>query len=520
MSAPVLSRGSLGKEPRPDMTNPVRGSTEAVAAAATADVVSAPARRRGRSQLTRALVGADVAALVLAMAVVEALYGASGGHGNRLALAVEALVFLGTLPAWLVAAKLFRLYDRDDERADHSTVDDLTSVFLVITVGAWLLFVGATLTHIADPGLVKLVTFWALAIAFVTVGRSIARAVFHRSNAYVQNTVIVGAGEVGQRVARKLMQHREYGINLLGFVDASPRRMRPGLDGVPVLGGPDRLLEIVRERGVERVVVAFSLEPTADLIDTVIAVRRAGVQVDIVPRLFEALSPHVKMHSIEGVPMIALPTNKRFPFSAALKRTLDVVVAVAAGIVALPFVPYAVWRIKRESPGPVLFRQTRLGQGMREFTVFKFRTMRTDTDPAAHAAYIAQTMSNPEAAAGRDGLFKLDQESAVTPFGRWLRRTSLDELPQFLNVLRGDMSLVGPRPCLPYEVEHFRTHHYERFGVPPGITGLWQVTARAHTTFGEALDMDVAYARGWSLGLDAWLICRTPLHMLRGDATT
>jgi len=496
-----------------------RGPADPVPAAPAGDVVAAPARQRGRTQLTRALVVADLTGLVLAMAGVEALYGASGGQGNRLALAVEVLAFVATLPAWLVAAKLFRLYDRDDERADHSTVDDLTSVFLVITTGAWLIFVGATLSHVADPGLVKLVTFWALAIGLVTLARSVARAVFRRSAAYVQNTVILGAGDVGQRVARKLMQHREYGINLLGFVDASPRRMRPGLD-VPVLGAPEQLLEIVRELSVDRVVVAFSLEPTADLIETVIALRGAGVQVDIVPRLFETLGPHVKMHTVEGVPMIALPTAKRFPFSKTLKRTADLVIATAAGIVVLPFIPYAVWRIKRESPGPVLFRQTRVGRGMREFTVFKFRTMRIDTDPAVHRDYIARAMADPESSGSAAGLFKLDQESAVTPFGRFLRSTSLDELPQLLNVLRGEMSVVGPRPCLPYETEHFQPHHFERFAVPPGITGLWQVTARAHTTFAEALDMDVAYARGWSLGLDAWLICRTPLHMLRRDATT
>jgi exopolysaccharide biosynthesis polyprenyl glycosylphosphotransferase len=352
----------------------------------------------------------------------------------------------------------------------------------------------------------------------VTVARSVTRAVFRRSAAYIQNTVILGAGDVGQLVARKLVQHREYGINLLGFVDASPRRMRPGLD-VPVLGPPERLSDIVRERRVDRVVVAFSREPTAGLIETVTAVRRTGVQVDIVPRLFEALGPHVKMHTVEGVPMIALPTAKRFPFSPALKRAADLVLAGAAGIVVLPFVPYAVWRIKRESPGPVLFRQTRVGRGMREFTVFKFRTMRIDTDPAVHRDYIARAMAGGASSDSASGLFKLDQESAVTPFGRFLRSTSLDELPQLLNVLRGEMSLVGPRPCLPYEVEYFQPHHFERFDVPPGITGLWQVTARAHTTFAEALDMDVAYARGWSLGLDAWLICRTPLHMLRRDAT-
>jgi lipopolysaccharide/colanic/teichoic acid biosynthesis glycosyltransferase len=123
------------------------------------------------------------------------------------------------------------------------------------------------------------------------------------------------------------------------------------------------------------------------------------------------------------------------------------------------------------------------------------------------------------ATAGGNGLYKLDRDDAVTPFGRWLRRTSLDELPQLVNVLRGDMSLVGPRPCLTYEVEEFAPHHYERFLVPAGVTGLWQVTARAYATFGEALDMDVAYARGWSLSLDLWLMLRTPFAVLRRAET-
>ena len=136
--------------------------------------------------------------------------------------------------------------------------------------------------------------------------------------------------------------------------------------------------------------------------------------------------------------------------------------------------------------------------------------MRVDTD-AGRASRVHP--SDDERRARRpseNGLFKLERDDAITPFGRWLRKTSLDELPQLINVLRGDMSLVGPRPCIPYETEYFEPHHFERFLVPAGITGLWQVTARAHSTFGEALDMDVAYARSWSLGLDLWLLLRTP----------
>jgi lipopolysaccharide/colanic/teichoic acid biosynthesis glycosyltransferase len=123
------------------------------------------------------------------------------------------------------------------------------------------------------------------------------------------------------------------------------------------------------------------------------------------------------------------------------------------------------------------------------------------------------------ASVGQNGLYKLDREKEITGFGRKLRTTSLDELPQLVNVLRGEMSLVGPRPCIPYETELFEEHHFERFLVPAGITGLWQVMARARTTFGEALDMDVAYARGWSVALDLRLLFRTPLQLLRGRGT-
>ena len=151
---------------------------------------------------------------------------------------------------------------------------------------------------------------------------------------------------------------------------------------------------------------------------------------------------------------------------------------------------------------------------MKEFTALKFRTMRVDVDDAPHREYIKQTMSS-AATLNANGIYKLDRDEAVTPFGRWLRKTSLDEVPQLINVLRGEMSLVGPRPCIPYETELFAPYHFDRFLVPQGVTGLWQVTARARSTFGEALDMDVAYARSWSLRLDMTLLVKTPLELLR-----
>jgi len=156
---------------------------------------------------------------------------------------------------------------------------------------------------------------------------------------------------------------------------------------------------------------------------------------------------------------------------------------------------------------------------MTEFTALKFRTMKQDTDQEEHRRYI-RLASAEGAEPGANGLFKLERGDAITSVGHWLRKTSLDELPQLINVLRGDMSLVGPRPCIPYETETFKQHHFERFLVPAGITGLWQVTARANSTFSEALDMDVAYVRGWSLGLDLRLLLRTPFQLLRQRGAT
>jgi lipopolysaccharide/colanic/teichoic acid biosynthesis glycosyltransferase len=242
------------------------------------------------------------------------------------------------------------------------------------------------------------------------------------------------------------------------------------------------------------------------------------VQIDIVPRAFELIGPSVRVHTVEGLPLLGLPPVRLARSSRLVKRGLDVSAAIFGLLLCAPFFAVVALLIRHDSSGPIFFRQTRLGISQRPFTMLKFRSMQDGTSDAEHRSYIEAT-SKPDATLSTDGLYKLDRLDSVTRVGRWLRRTSLDELPQLLNVLRGDMSLVGPRPCLPYEVEYFDAHHFDRFLVPAGITGLWQVTARAHATFIEALDMDVAYARGWSLGLDVALALRTLRQLVAGKAT-
>jgi exopolysaccharide biosynthesis polyprenyl glycosylphosphotransferase len=426
---------------------------------------------------------------------------------------IDFVILIASLPVWIVAAKLFGLYDEDESRADHSTLDDLARVFLLVTVGAFPL---ALLAGYEND---EVLLFWACGIAFVTAGRVAARVASRRTIAYVQNAVIVGAGDIGQLVARKLLQHSEYGINLVGFVDSEPKERQANLGHVTLLGTPEELADIVRLLGIQRVIIAFSRDDPQETLRIIRSLRHLAVQIDIVPRLFEIVGPNAEVHALEAMPMLGLPPARLGRSSTLLKRATDVVGAALLLTVTAPLFALFAWMIKRESAGPVFFRQRRLGLNQQEFTVLKFRTMSIDADEGPHREYIKATM-NGGGDPGSKGLFKLERTDDITRFGGWLREKSLDELPQLINVLRGEMSLVGPRPCLPYEVEHFAPHHFERFLVPAGMTGLWQVAARAHSNFGEALDMDVLYARSWSLGLDFQLLLRTPLQLLRSAATS
>jgi exopolysaccharide biosynthesis polyprenyl glycosylphosphotransferase len=472
--------------------------------------------RRSRV-IRRALVVADLIGLCSAYLIATMSFGGDGTLGSRR----ELTLFILSLPCWVLVAELHGLYRRDEERAGHATADDVVGVFHIVTVGVWLLLIASRLAGRNGPGIFNLVWFWLLAVCLIPVTRTIARAVARRSRAYEQNTVIVGAGDIGQLIGRKLIRHPEYGANVVGFVDRLPRIRRSDLpEHLPILGGLDRLAEIVERLDIERVVIAFSSYSVSELLPALRRLESRKVQVDLVPWLFELTGPRVEVHSVEGLTLLGLPTVRHSQTALVMKRAIDFVGSLAALVVLSPLMLYIAIRIRRDSPGPVLFRQTRLGAGQRAFTPLKFRTMKVGTDTEAHRQYISRTIASSSSETNGNGLYKLDRADAITEFGAWLRKTSLDELPQLVNVLRGEMSLVGPRPCIPYELENFSPHHMERFDMPQGLTGLWQVTARANATYGEALDMDVAYVRGWSLGLDLRLLLRTPLSLIRQRSST
>ena len=470
----------------------------------------------GRGWLVRrALLVADMVGLIASLFLAQALFTARATLLERLTPSPKWLLFLVAVPAWVVAAKLYSLYDRDEERTDHSTVDDVVGVFHLVTVSVWVVYGLGHVTGLFKPDLEKTTAFWAFAIVLIPLTRCAARAICRRRPEYIQNTIIVGAGNVGQLVARKYLQHPEYGINLVGFVDDMPRERRDDLGDLIMLGSQAELPELVETYAVERVLIAFSNEPEEQLLDLVRSLRESNVQIDIVPRLFEVVPPNIGIHGVEGLPLVNLPPFRMARSSLYLKRALDLVVSLTSLIILAPLFAVVAIVIKLDSRGPVFFKQTRMGANDETFAMLKFRTMVADADSRKHEVAHLNKHLRP---GGDSRMFKVPDDPRVTRVGRVLRRYAIDELPQLINVLKGEMSLVGPRPLILDEDQHVHDWARSRLRLQPGMTGPWQVLGRANIPFQEMVTLDYFYVTSWSMLNDLRLLLQTVPAVARSRA--
>jgi exopolysaccharide biosynthesis polyprenyl glycosylphosphotransferase len=320
-------------------------------------------------------------------------------------------------------------------------------------------------------------------------------------------TLIVGAGAVGTRLARRLEDQPQYGLAPVGFLDANPLEVE-NVPGVPVLGTPDDLDWIAQLTGAEHVVIAFSSEPDERLVDLVRRCEALGLEVSLVPRLFESLNHRATYEPLGGTPLVGLRSVHPKGWQFAVKHIFDRLAGALLILIFSPLMAGIALAVRVSSPGPIVFRQRRVGRDGTVFDLYKFRSMRMP-DAAA-------TGFRPGEGSAPGGVEGTDRRTLI---GRLLRRTSLDELPQFFNVLRGDMSLVGPRPERPEFVELFESdikRYGDRHRVKSGVTGWAQVHGlRGQTSLSDRIEWDNYYIEHWSLGLDIKTLALTVLAVFK-----
>ena len=360
------------------------------------------------------------------------------------------------------------------------------------------------------PSRLLFIYAWLLIIALLIGKRLLVRFVRERlwmRGIGVDRVLVIGAGRAGERLMQWLLSQPRLGYNVVGFVDDAPppegwaiatdrKVVRPRY-----LGTEDEVGALVREHDVDEVIIALPTTSHEKIMGIVNQCRAAEVEFKLVPDLFELAMDRVNIHDVAGLPLIALKPAEIAGLNYAVKRVIDVLVATMVLLVgAIPMAAIAL-AIKLDSDGPILFRQVRVGRNGRHFVCFKFRTMVRDAEKQQNHLLQAHNMD------GR--LAKLRKDPRRTRVGKLLRRTSFDELPQFFNVLKGEMSVVGPRPPVPAEVAEYDEWHLGRLLVTPGLTGLWQVSGRSNLTFDEMARLDLYYAEHWSPWLDITIMLRT-----------
>ena len=465
---------------------------------------------RWDSRRRRALAVADVLALLCAYALVGAVV------SPEQSFSPERWVVLAVLPGWVLLNKILGLYDRDANLINKSTLNELPLILESVSLGVGVIFlVGPPLLGLETPRS-GIIAFWACAFALTPVVRYGARVLVRRTGP-TERCLIVGAGPTSELLARKIEAHHHYGAEVVGLVDVL------GLDETPAAPAERSNLphftidsfrefeQIVRDQQADRVLIGFSRLSVDNLLEIIQTSKLLELKITVVPRLFEMIGHSVEVDQVEGMTLLGVRGFTRTRSSLVLKRLLDIVGAGMGIILLSPLLLGVAIAIKLTSKGAVFFRQERIGQDNEPFILLKFRTMIEDADS------LKPSLQHLNEADGI--MFKIADDPRVTSLGRHLRRTSIDELPQLWNVLRGEMSLVGPRPLVPDEDGQVLGWHRARLELTPGLTGPWQVLGRTRIPFNDMVRLDYLYVAEWSLWNDIKLLLRTaPVVLLRRGA--
>jgi exopolysaccharide biosynthesis polyprenyl glycosylphosphotransferase len=459
-----------------------------------------PRLNRGRTWILAvgdaiALLVAYVASYIVA-AMIAPLPPVSAASWFLILVAVTApLVWAGVFAA-------YHLYENDNLKISVASFDEVRDLFHALLAGSLGYLIVSQGIRVAFGWWIyapaEALLFLSGALVAVPIVRGSIRSWIFPRLMRPRRTLVVGSGEEAQLVFRKLTTHPEYGLKVVGFLDGESDEPPPG----PVLGSPDDVASVVEEHEIDRILIASSVGSHEKTLDLVRTVRRPDVQVSIVPRYFEIFTSNAILDDVEGMPVVTLPPMRLGRSARLLKRSVDVVVSATALFLLAPVLAIIAVAIRLDSSGPAIYWQPRRGRLGSTFRIAKFRTMFTGAEQRRADVLHMNEVDGP--------LFKIKgKDPRVTRIGSFLRKTSLDELPQLWNVLKGEMSLVGPRPFVIYEADLITGWATRRLDMTPGITGLWQVLGRNDIPFEEMTKLDYLYVTNWSLWWDLKILCQT-----------
>jgi exopolysaccharide biosynthesis polyprenyl glycosylphosphotransferase len=447
---------------------------------------------KGRDYYLRRLLAlGDLTVIILALGTASSL---TSNDLDR-----HLLDGLATLPVWLVIFKSYGLYERDVKRIAHTTIDDIPGLFHALLVGGVLCW----LYYRVAPGekltFITLLLFAVLAFIAALAVRTTIRGAVGRVLA-PERVILIGTGAATRMLVESLGDDRRAHVQIVGRLITSAHEPDDG--AVPILGrlNVGRLARTLHKHKVSRVLVAEGGLDQTQLIDIVRQCRPLSVKLSLLPEGASVMGPSVEVDDIGGLTMFGINPPVLSRSSRWAKRGLDLIGASGALLLGAPVLLLLALLVRIDSRGPAFFRQERIGRGAQRFKLLKLRTMDSDAE-SRRAGLLAQSKD--------PGWLHLDHDPRITRLGRLLRLTSLDELPQLWNVLRGDMSLVGPRPLVPEEDSKVQPWARGRLDLTPGITGLWQVLGRTSIPFEEMVKLDYLYVTNWTLWGDVRLILRT-----------
>jgi exopolysaccharide biosynthesis polyprenyl glycosylphosphotransferase len=447
-------------------------------------------------------------AFLLAFRVRDALYAYFPLGRIDVFFGAHLELLLIIFPLWSVLFFFFQLYDTFRRK---TLFQELYAIFKVVLIGTLLIGFGVFVLRLFMVSRVALGLFALFNVLFLFGERLVIRRIikYRRSKGWgLLNVLVVGTGKEAEKIAEVIQQQHHWNLRLVGFISADDARRESTLKGYPVLGGRDDFPRIIHQNVIDEIIFAVPRQTVEKLEDLFLLCEEEGIKTRVTLTLFPHIFSKIFLEKLQDIPLLTFSTTPTNEIALFAKRATDIALSSMALILLSPLFLVVSVLIKLTSEGPVFFKQERGGLYFRRFVMYKFRSMTVDAEERKSDLRNLNEADGP--------IFKIKNDPRITAVGKWIRKTSIDELPQLINVLKGDMSLVGPRPHPVEEAKEYTTWQRRRLSMKPGISGLWQIGGRSDTTFAESMKLDLDYIDHWSLWLDVKILLKTIPAALSG----